>query len=161
MTTKTHPHFLFSLILQAEIKQVQVLLELLTEEYQLLQSHTPEPLEKLTQKKQQQIEKLETTVIQQNLFLQQQELTPDRNGIENFIQQAPSDSPIRAQWEEFEELLDASRKQNEINGGMLAQSRRQVTHALNLLHGITEAQKTYGPSGESCSTQAAKSFGRA
>ncbi len=161
MPTNTSPHQLFCLILQAEIKQVQVLLELLTEEYELLQNTSPEPLERLIKIKQQQIEKLETTVIQQNLFLQQQEISPDRAGIESFIKNSPLDSPIRELWKEFEQLLEASRKQNEINGSMLVQSRQQVTNTLNLLRGVTQEQRTYGRSGEACPSQTATSLGRA
>ena len=161
MPTETASPQLLSHILRLEIDEIQVLLELLMEEYQLLQNNSPEPLERLTETKQQQIGKLEAVVNRQNAFLHQQGLPPERQGIETYIQRLPSDTPIREQWIEFEQLLNACRKQNEINGGMLAQSRQQVTHALNLLRGVTEGQKTYGPSGAACSTQAAKSLGRA
>ncbi|MDJ0808065.1 MAG: flagellar protein FlgN [Gammaproteobacteria bacterium] len=154
-------HHIFSLILQAEIEQVQGLLALLEEEYQLLQNTSLEPLEAITQQKQLQIEKLEASVNQQNVFLQQQELSTDRKGIEALIQQSPADSPIRRQWKEFEQLLETSRKQNEINGSMLTQSRHQVTHTLNLLRGTTQAQKIYGPTGEAQSTETAKLLGNA
>ncbi|MEN8178122.1 MAG: flagellar protein FlgN [Pseudomonadota bacterium] len=161
MPTTTPPVQFFSQILEIEIEQVQVLLELLNEEYRLLQLTSPEPLERLTEEKQRQIEKLEATVAQQNDFLRQHDLPPNRQGIEIFIKKYPAGSRINEQWRIFEQRLDTSRKQNEINGSMLAQNRQQITNTLNLLRGVAQGQKIYGPSGEARSTQTAKFLGSA
>lgn len=142
-------------------REAGLLLELLDAEYRLLQGTDSEALEKLTQQKQQQIVNLEAAVARQDDFLEQRGLQAGREGMQAYLATFPSDSPVGPQWQAFTTKLTACRKQNEINGALLNQSRRQISHALELLRGICEADKTYGPSGEARSNQSANSLGKA
>ena len=161
MTNHTDSEQSFTQLLLEEIAGIKVLLDLLQQEYQLLQSRSPELLEALTRKKQQQIENLNASVNRHNSFLQQMELPADREGVVAFLQQLPLNAPSRAHWHEFQSLLEGCRKQNEINGSLLVQSQRQASQALDLLLGINPTQKTYGPAGESRSNHLPNSLGKA
>lgn len=150
-----------SSIFQSEIEETRVLLELLNEEHQLLQQPDPGALKKLTERKQQQIESLEKTVARQIDFLKQQKLPLNRQGIETYLGSIPLDDPIHQQWQLLEQHLENGKRQNEVNGIMLAQSRHQFANALNLLLGFSRGQNTYGSSGESRSTHPSKLLGSA
>lgn len=150
-----------SSILSSEVEGVQGLLNLLEEEYELLQQPDPQPLEEVTQRKQQQIEKLSTAMARQNSFLRDQDLPLNRQGIETFLEQCAPDSPLHEQWSELERQLASSQKQNEVNGVILTQSRQQISNALNLLQGLPRGQSTYGPSGEARTDPSNKLLGSA
>jgi flagellar biosynthesis/type III secretory pathway chaperone len=153
-------HSLFT-ILQHGIREAETLLELLDEEQRLLRGTDPGALERLTQRKQQQIENLEVVVVRQDAFLQQQGLPPGPSGMQGYLDGAAVDDAIKRSWTEFVDKLARCRKQNTLNGALLVQSQRQISHALQLLLGAGEANRTYGPSGEARSNQTANSLGKA
>ncbi|MEN8166054.1 MAG: flagellar protein FlgN [Pseudomonadota bacterium] len=151
----------FSELLLIEVEHTQGLLSILEEEYQLLRGTNPAPLVRLTQHKQQQIELLETVVSEHNQLLGQMGYPPDRLGVETFLENLADPTQVRELWSRLENLLEASRKQNTINGSILALSKQQVSHALDLLHGVSVDQKTYGRAGESQSNHLSSSLGKA
>ena len=151
----------FSQLLRDESERTAQLLDLLRQEYQALQSSSPESLEQLTVQKQHTIKALDGCVAAHNRFLLQQELTPDRQGTAAFLACLPPASRISVQWIAFEATLEDCRKQNEINGSILAHSQRQIRYALDLLRGVTAGQKTYGPLGESRSNHLSNTLGKA
>jgi flagellar biosynthesis/type III secretory pathway chaperone len=152
---------LFVKIIQIEIEQSQRLLDLLSKEYELLQKGSPQALQTLTAEKKQQLKHVESAVINHNRFLEQQDLTPDREGTEAFIKQCADNASMTETWKRFITLLEACHKQNEINGGAVQLNRRHVTQTLDILKGISQKDKTYGPSGESKPNATSKSLGKA
>jgi flagella synthesis protein FlgN len=161
MDQPNDPNAEFSEILRIESEQTERLLELLRQEHQLLLQPPSSALEELTAVKQQQLEQLEQTVQRQTRLLARLGLSPDRQGAEAFIASLPAPSPLHTQWLNLEEMLEASRKQNEINGGIVALSRRQISNALDLLQSTRQGQKTYDRSGESRTSRPSNSFGTA
>ncbi|MCU7920182.1 MAG: flagellar protein FlgN [Candidatus Thiodiazotropha sp. (ex Dulcina madagascariensis)] len=151
----------FSRILDIEIEQTQRLLDLLSREYELLQTSSPQSLQELLDKKKRQLETVETSVTAHNRFLEQQGFSSDRQGTEAFLQTCGDSAQPVEKWRRLITLLEACRKQNETNGGAVQLNQRHVTQALDILRGISERDKTYGPSGESKPTTTSKSLGKA
>lgn len=152
----------FAGILSTEIEQAQSLLDLLEREYQLLRSSPSKDLEAIQTEKKRLLKMVEASTVAHHRFLQQQGLTADRQGTESYLREGCGQNPqLVRNWEHYVILLEASRKQNEINGGAVALNQRQVSQALNILLGINDGNKTYGKSGESRPTNPSKSLGKA
>ncbi|ODB87759.1 hypothetical protein A3194_08405 [Candidatus Thiodiazotropha endoloripes] len=151
----------FVRIVQTETELTQQLLNLLRQEFELLKSPPSKKLEELLAQKQQQLQQIEQSAIQHNQLLASLGFTPDRKGTEAFIQQSPDNAQLQEQWNKFTSLLEACQKQNEINGGAVQLNQHQVAHALDVLRGFANSDKTYGPGGESRPTSSSKSLGKA
>ncbi|MEW8050271.1 MAG: flagellar protein FlgN [Candidatus Thiodiazotropha sp.] len=148
-------------ILQNEIEQSHRLLDLLRTEYTLLQKGSPQALQELITEKKQQLKLVETAVMTHNRFLEQQGYGADRQGTEAFIQQCSDNELMSETWHRFSALLEACHKQNEINGGAVQLNQRHVVQSLDILKGVSQRDKTYGPSGESKPNSTSKSLGKA
>ncbi|MCG7982478.1 MAG: flagellar protein FlgN [Candidatus Thiodiazotropha lotti] len=151
----------FVRIVQIEAELSQQLLNLLRQEFELLKSPPSKKLDELLVQKQQQLQQIEQSVLQHNQLLGSLGFTPDRKGTEAFIQQCPDNAALQEQWNQLTSLLEACQKQNEINGGAVQLNQHQVAHALDVLRGFANSDKTYGPEGESRPTSSSKSLGKA
>ncbi|MCG8486595.1 MAG: flagellar protein FlgN [Chromatiales bacterium] len=161
MTIDPQQQASFTRILQRETELAQQLLNLLRQEFELLKSPPSAKLEELLGQKQQQLQQIEQSVLQHNQLMASLGYTPDRKGTEEFIQQCPDNAQLSEHWNQFTSLLEACRKQNEINGGAVQLNQHQVAHALDVLRGFANSDKTYGPGGESRPTSSSKSLGKA
>ncbi|MBT3042370.1 MAG: flagellar protein FlgN [Candidatus Thiodiazotropha endolucinida] len=148
-------------ILHNEIEQSQRLLDLLRSEYTLLQKGSPQALQALITEKREQLKQVEAAVATHNRFLEQQGFGTDRQGTETYIQQCSNLESTSETWHRFITLLEACHKQNEINGGAVQLNQRHVSQTLDILKGISQRDKTYGPSGESKPNTTSKSLGKA
>ncbi|MCU7893432.1 MAG: flagellar protein FlgN [Candidatus Thiodiazotropha sp. (ex Ustalcina ferruginea)] len=151
----------FFQILKTETVQTQSLLDLLRMEYEMLQSSSSQALQDLLEKKKQQLISVETVVTTHNQFLEQQGLSIDKQGTDTFLHQCNDNEQLLDMWHRLTSLLEACRSQNEINGGAVQLNQRHVSQALDILRGISERDKTYGPSGESRPNSTSKSLGKA
>jgi flagellar biosynthesis protein FlgN len=151
----------FAAILNNEVGQAQILLDLLEREYALLCASPSKALDALLAEKQRLLVLVEQGVAAHNRFLQQQGYSADRRGTEAYLHTCDDKRELLAQWNRHLELVEACRKQNEINGGAVALNQRQVSLALNILLGVGEANKTYGRSGQSRPTNIPNSLGKA
>ncbi|MEW8169854.1 MAG: flagellar protein FlgN [Candidatus Thiodiazotropha endolucinida] len=148
-------------ILHNEIEQSQRLLDLLRTEYTLLQKGSPQALQALITEKREQLKQVDAAVAAHNRFLEQQGYGTDRQGTETYIQQCSYLESTSETWHRFITLLEACHKQNEINGGAVQLNQRHVTQTLDILKGVSQRDKTYGPSGESKPNSTSKSLGKA
>lgn len=155
-----HPQ-LFLNLLQTEINLTQDLCDVLTQEFTLLQSNDPDKLHQLIEKKNNLIINLEQTASKHNLQLEQMGYSGDRQGIERCIEELSETHQSKALWDSLKKLLAACQRQNEINSGVIALSRRQISNAIELLHGLTGGEKTYNPAGESQANRLSISLGKA
>ena len=154
-------HIAFAAILDNGIGQAQALLDLLEQEYQLLLSPPSKALETLLTEKQRLLKLVEQGVVAHNRFLQQQGLSADRHGTESYLDSLDDKGELQTAWNHYLELAAACRRQNEINGGAVELNQRQVSQAMNILLGVNDGNKTYGRSGQSRSTNASNSLGKA
>jgi flagellar biosynthesis/type III secretory pathway chaperone len=148
-------------IVQNEIEQSQRLLDLLRTEYTLLQKGSPQALQQLTEEKKQQLKQVETAVLNHNHFLKQQGYSPDREGTEAYLKQSGDNDRTEETWQRFISLLETCHKQNALNGGAVQLNQRHVNQTLDILKGIGQRDKTYGPGGESRPNTTSKSLGKA
>ncbi|MES9826985.1 MAG: flagellar protein FlgN [Candidatus Thiodiazotropha sp.] len=148
-------------ILHNEIEQSQRLLDLLRTEYTLLQKGPPQALQESITEKREQLKRVDAAVATHNRFLEQQGYAADRQGTETYIQQCSNLESTSETWHRFITLLEACHKQNEINGGAVQLNQRHVAQTLDILKGISQRDKTYGPSGESKPNSTSKSLGKA
>jgi flagellar biosynthesis protein FlgN len=151
----------FSGILNTEIEQAQRLLDLLEQEYQLLLSSPSTALETLLTEKKRLLRSVEQSVAAHHRFLQQQGFGADGQGTEAYLGASDGDPELTQTWRRYIELVEACRKQNEINGGAVALNQRQANQALHILLGISDGNKTYGRSGQSKPSNPSKSLGKA
>jgi flagellar biosynthesis/type III secretory pathway chaperone len=161
LDTSPQAQALFLEILTREVAQTSTLHDLLQQEFELLKSNPGKALEALLGQKSTQLKQVEQRVLAHHRFLQQQGLPSDRQGTEYYLAQCPDNLALNDTWQQYQALLQACSKQNEINGGAVALNQRQVNQALTLLLGMGDSQKTYGRSGESRPTRPSKTLGKA
>ena len=159
--TSPQAQALFLRILEQEVEQAKLLLGLLQQEFELLKANPGKELESLLAQKAAQLKQVEESVLAHHRFLQQQGLSSDRKGTEEYLQLCTDNTTLATAWEQHGGLLQACSRQNEINGGAVALNQRQVNQALTLLLGMGDSQKTYGRGGESHSARPSKSLGKA
>lgn len=143
------------------IQQTTRLLDVLKQEYQSLQHTDLQQIESITRQKQEILRDLDLFVEAQNSVLINMGYSTDRQGLECFLENLLSDTKHNQLWSDLQSLLMMCQKQNEINSGVIAISKRQTTNALDLLYGLSTASKTYGPTGESQSARDSNSLGKA
>jgi flagellar biosynthesis/type III secretory pathway chaperone len=161
MTIHPQQQSAFVRILNNETDLAQQLLNLLCQEFELLKSPPSQKLQELLEQKQQKLQQVEQSVQQHNHLLSSLGYSQDRKGTEDFIQQCPEVEQLQTRWSQFTSLLEQCQKQNVINGGAVQLNQHQVAHALDVLRGFANGDKTYGPGGESRPTSSSKSLGKA
>jgi flagellar biosynthesis/type III secretory pathway chaperone len=161
MTINPQQQSAFVQILHNETDLSQQLLNLLRQEYELLKSPPSDKLQELLQQKQHKLQQIEQSVQQHNQLMSSLGYSQDRKGTEDFIQQCPDREQLQTHWSQFTSLLEQCQKQNVINGGAVQLNQHQVAHALDVLRGFANSDKTYGPGGESRPTNSSKSLGKA
>jgi flagellar biosynthesis/type III secretory pathway chaperone len=151
----------FQALLDDGIKKTTQLLNLLVQEYHLLQHSNPEQLEEIISEKDQLLKILKVFVDDQNNLLRHMGYSGDPAGIHQYFDDNVDDKQIRALWFELQQNIKSCQKQNEINSGLITLNQRQTTNTLDLLYGLAAGEKTYGPKGESRNTRPSNSFGKA
>ena len=151
----------FLRILSEEAEQAASLLQLLEQEFQLLNATPGDALKKLLEQKKAHLKTIEQTATAHHRFLKQQGLSGDRRGTESYLAACPDNTALPALWQRYLKLLQSCQNQNEINGGAVAVNQRQVNQALNLLLDLGDINKTYGRSGESLPSRPSKTLGKA
>lgn len=132
--------------LEQETELAQRLYEVLAQEQQALEHMSAELI--------QQLAKMKTSLLlemDQKMAIRQK-LMPNanlQNGLEVFLEQAPEmvARSLRPVAETFREWLYRCHRQNEVNGRIIAGSRRSVERSLNLLRGQNPDMMLYNAKG--------------
>jgi flagella synthesis protein FlgN len=138
---------MFCRFLQRELETGRELLQIIEQEHELLIQGDPEEIETTSERKRQQVQELQHRVAERDRFLARQDLPNGKEGVENLLQQVPSNSPASRYWEELQALAAMLHRRNEITGGILALGQRHIRQALDILTGQMGAKLTYGPEG--------------
>lgn len=75
-------------------------------------------------------------------------LSPDRNGIENWITSHPQDSGLLQLWQKTLNLAAEARELNRLNGELIALRLQHNGRALEILQSGGRAPDLYGPDGQ-------------
>ncbi len=137
-----------SQLLASELKETYQLLDILSEEHQALSSSNPDLITTISTKKLDALKQIEQRYSTRTQFLASIGLSSGSDEAESFITHLPKESMIATQWQELQDLAKKLRRQNEINGGVIALTQRHITLALDILSGKANITSTYGRSGQ-------------
>ncbi len=157
-----NPTASFIHILDREINCSTRLLKVLRRENAALKNADTDTLETIVTEKETLLVELDSRVSAHNAFLDEQGLPPGLEGTEKLLDYFANDPRAEKKWSELQELAQACRNLNEINGGIVALSQRHVRKALDILSGNNgPAGNTYGRCGETHSMSSSQSIGKA
>lgn len=124
-------------LVQDELAAAQALLELLEGEYAALRARDAAEVRRLTVAKQSWTQRLHALSGQRAGWLRQQGFSPDAAGMAALLAglDAGQREPLEAAWTALLAVADQARRQNEINGAIIAVGRSQTERALAILHG--------------------------
>lgn len=147
-----HPEHLRELF-RATLEALGEMLGLLEREAGALSGRDAATLERIALTKHELVPILDRLAAEQRQCLNAAGITDaaEAGGVEAYlarmgVESAPA-AELRADWQEIIRLLQACKRQNELNGAYIALLRRHVEHALDILHGPTQAEATYGRDG--------------
>jgi flagella synthesis protein FlgN len=139
-------------LLAAELSESSKLLEILQRESDILGGNDPESIKAVSKEKLAQMQRLSQQLTQRDRFLTELGLPKGKEGTDRLLRSLPQESELADRWTKLQDLGEQMKKQNEINGNIVAVSQRQVRQALDVLSGKTGAPQTYGREGETRST---------
>ncbi|GLR64606.1 flagella synthesis protein FlgN [Marinospirillum insulare] len=152
------------LLIQA-IDNFQLLSKLLEEEMVLLQQpgSTPEALEAITQRKNERLEKIQEDVDQRKLFLEEQGLTADMEGIEAFLAGLPGnmEKAMRQGWNQLVTKLEQVQTANKVNGQLINRATQHFDTLLNAFKASQNKVKVYNPAGGPGNISIPRTLGKA
>lgn len=147
--------------LAAEISHSKKLLVILEQENTALQTPNSNQLTTLADDKQQLLKQLEIELTAQDQLLTSKGLQAGKVGIEKIIQHIGDNSSVAHQWKELQTLTHACKDLNEVNGGIVAATRRHIEQSLDILRGSTGTDRLYGAQGKTRSAGQSNVIGKA
>lgn len=137
-----------SRLLAAELEESRHLLEILIEEHQSLGHADPDQITAISTRKRDCLKKVERHYNDREQFLTRLGISSGTAGMESLVRSLPRETTIAKQWRELQSLAKDLKRQNDINGGIVALTQRHITLALDILSGRANTTPTYGPSGQ-------------
>jgi len=134
----------FLATLEASISGLRVLAQTLQEEQAALTGNDPQRLEDCVQRKIQQLQQLEHSVLAREQILKQTDCGNGLAGTEQFLRRHFQPQEILAQWQELQSLSQQVDELNISNGKLAMAGERSTRHALSILTGRSEEPQTYG-----------------
>lgn len=134
-------------LVEVEIKETQALNKLLQQEKDLLPKES-DLLITISKSKHIIIKSLDAYNNKLNALVQTCGFTPGRDGIESCIAWCDHKNTLRNQWNKLVASIKKCQTLNTLNGSVVDNSLRAVKHALTVLYGQPEAQKTYNANGQ-------------
>ena len=123
------------------------LLEVLSREYETLSSTHPENLEAIVRQKQELLARLGELDQALRATITAAGFGEDSKGLEAFLRAADTSGRLQQQWRKVADTLRECETQNQVNGGLLELSQRQVEQALTLLRGQPQEGTLYSADG--------------
>lgn len=155
----------FKDLLLVAIGNLKQLLQLVEQEYQLLQSapDTAEELETLTERKTALLQQVQQDVDQRKAFLEQKGLKADMEGLEGFLTSLPEANAraLRQGWNQLVSLLEKVHQQNNINGRLINRAVQHFDMLLNTMQATQGKVRVYHPSGGAGDLNIPRNLGKA
>jgi flagellar biosynthesis/type III secretory pathway chaperone len=147
------------------IEHLQALLLLLEEEHALLQGaqKTSDVVEELTEKKNQLLVLIQQDIDERKVFLEQQGLAVDMEGVDAFFDSLPdaSSRALRQGWNKLIVLLEKVQQQNLSNGRLINRAVQHFDMLLNAMKASQGKVKVYNPSGGAGDLNIPRNLGKA
>ena len=151
-------------LITKQIEAAKQLHAILVQENAALQAREAEEMQSLSAKKAQLTEQLEQLSGQQSEILSSKGLPLSREGLSRYARQLSPGlaAAFQGRLQTLTDALEACKKQNLINGQMIAASRQSVEVALSILRGQNGPRGlTYGPGGETLANNGGNSLAKA
>ena len=151
-------------LLRQEIDATTALLAGLRQEHAALEKNNAAAIEHIAADKQQWLGALETLSIQHAQILRNAGYPPDQTGLERYIiEQDPHGiHGLDTLWQKLKTVSMEARRQNQINGGIIAIRRMSIQRTLAILRGQSSEQTNYYSASGTCQTDASsQSLGQA
>lgn len=147
-------------LLREELAAIDVLQQLLQQEYEALRSRDAQELERIASEKQASADQLRGLDTVRMAYLREQGFAADPQGLQACLNAAPTREEraiLTALTAEFERAIEQARDQNEVNGNIIAASRSHVEQALTIISGRDpleflydhDSRKVFSGSGQS------------
>lgn len=143
-----------SQLLSQEIHLATQLLDLMLEEKNILENHSPEKLVTLTDTKTRCLDQIEMVSRSRSRLLQGLSSAPTTvERMNQFIEQQPQTvrELLTTAVDKLEDILEKCRKQNATNGMIISVSQRNIQRNLNIIRGADNESMTYTPKGQTTS----------
>lgn len=134
-------------LLVREYECADALLHIIRIEHGALQNRKVESIVNAAADKKRLATKLERLVSERRDFLRQVGMGGVGSEFELWLDQ-PQMQEVKTVWTGLTKILDQSRHQNRINGGILESLRRYTQRAVEILHGLSSMESLYGPLGK-------------
>lgn len=138
----------FRATLEATAQGLGVLVQILRDEQAALSGSDAQTLETCVQRKLEQLQQLEHSVMAREQILQQADCNSGLQGSEQFIREHFTPDEILALWKKVQHLSSEVDELNAHNGKLAMAGERATRQALSILTGRQSANDTYGRQGQ-------------
>ena len=147
--------------IRSERAGIQALVEVLTEERNVLARAETDPLAGLASRKRELLLNIAHLGEQRNRLLERSGVTADRRGMDIWLRAHDQDGTARAEWRALVELTQSAHRLNQENGAFIEAGMRANNEALQALMSAGATSHTYGPGGRSMSQIASRALASA
>lgn len=133
-------------IIHAELNAAKQLLNLLKQESSTLEKRDLAGLATLVEQKSQLLVELEQGGLKRKKLLQSRQLSSTDLNWQQLLS-STGNAELGQLWQSLEALVAECRKENEINGKLLARSQRTLSNLASLMRGQTPSQNLYNRQG--------------
>jgi flagella synthesis protein FlgN len=132
------------------------LLEILTQEQQLLLAADVDGLRTLTAEKSTLLARMAELANQRHAALAAGGFAASETGMQQWLQEAPAPAELQQTWRTTLSGCESARALNRSNGVLINKHMAQIQQALTILQGGAQANNFYGPTGQATSTSIAR-----
>lgn len=135
-------------MLAAEVKLVETFIACLSEEQEALKAGDTDTLTAASGRKSTLAEQLNQLEDERNAFLKAAGLSPDRQGVQNWLGRNRADRAALQAWGRLMKLASEARELNNLNGQLIAIRLQATNEALATLTQQAQRSTLYGPDGQ-------------
>jgi len=159
MTTNLNTQYIAEYMEECS-SQAQQLMQLLTDERNVISSNDGRALEEITANKEKLAKEIQANTQVCNQRLQQAGYSADNRGLIEYLQSCTETHGIQLKkaWETLQSLLKDCQYENRINGRLLGSSQRRIKQALAILQGKPQDEDLYGSAGETVNSSMGNSL---
>ncbi len=148
-------------LLSKERNHAEQLVQILTDEHEVLRDGEPEALVKISGRKHALVEDLEEIGKRRTVMVHQAGFSEQRDNILQMLSKLGDDHPVQKEWRRLLNSLEECKRQNIVNGGVIELAFRRNSQALSLLRGDSPESTTYGKNGRQGSNTGSRPIAQA
>lgn len=146
--------------IQSDIHACEQLIELFSQEREALKSRDTDTLGKLIETKATHLSHLEKSAQVRFNWSKSHAQTPNDKAWEKLID-TMRDTQLKKQWDKLKHLFGECKKENEINGRLIARNQQVFGRLIEIVRGQTQSPSLYGKNGSASAQTGSNRFGQA